>query len=313
MLLFSVSFLVMDTSTSEVDQDQSCSHSHTPTMMEEAMAKINPFVNLILTEEELSSDLVDRSMLQKQGMIIQIINQSCPGSSSIIGGVRISLQDIRKAPAYLSRHRRLIKQHAVRILMKHHQDMNYGLGAAETLSSDDFGMSFTVASVSTNGAAMNPGNRREGPLFFCHFPMLVDPIPLIRPDWDTNTEGIAVHVINAYINLLPLHQRRKYIIEKEREEKAAAESAKSSPQAQTYGQAKKLKVQNSASSPPAAKGHLNVKPQHSESVALREEIARLKVLTSRLQQQALPSPPLPTTKPLVWHSKNQGPDLPDDL
>ena len=311
MLLFSVSFLVMDTSASEVDQDQSCSHSHSPTMMEEAMAKIQPFVNLILTEEETNSDLVDRSMLQKHGIILQILNQSCPGSSSIIGAVRISLQDIRKAPAYLSRHRRLIKQHAVRILMKHHQDMNYGLGAAETLSSDDFGMSFTVASVSANGAAMNPGNRKEGALFCCHFPMLTDPIPLTRPDWDTNTEGVAVHVINAYINLLPLHQRRRYVIEKEREEKAALESAKTSPQ--THGQAKKLKTQNSSSSLPAAKSHPNVKPQHPESVALREEIARLKVLTSRLQQQALPSPPLPTTKPPVWPSKNQGPDLPDDL
>ena len=311
MLLFSVSFLVMDTSTSEGDQDQSCSHTHTPTLMEEALAKIHPFVNLALSEEELTSDLVDRSMLQKHGMIIQIINQNCPGSSSVIGGVRINLQDIRKAPAYLSRHRRLIKQHAVRILMKHHQDMNYGLGAAETLCSDDFGMSFTVASVSTCGAAMNPGKRQEGPMFFCHFPMLVDAIPLIRPDWDANTEGVSVHVINAYVHLLPLHQRRKYVIEKDREDKAALESAQSPPQ--TYGQAKKMKVQPSTSSPPAAKNHPTVKPPHPESVALREEIARLKVLTNRLQQQALPSPPLPTTKPLVWPSKYQGPDLPDDL
>ena len=312
MLLFSVSFPVMETSTSEGSQDQARSQS--PTMMEEAMATIQPLANLILTDEEISSDLVDASILRKNGMIIQVINTSCSGSSSVIGGIRIGLQDVRKAPAYLSRNRRLIKQHAVRIMMKHYQDMNFGLGAAETLHLDDFGMTFTLASVSHEGAQLNPGKRQEGPLFCCHFPVLVNPVTLRHAEWDTSTEGIAVHVINAYINILPLHQRRNYIVAKVREEKAAADAAqKSSP---PNVPAKKSRASPPASSP-STKGTPHVhekKPQLPETAALREEIARLKVLTSRLQQQALPSPPLPITKPPVWPThKDQGPDLPDDL
>ena len=313
MLLFSVSFLVMETSTSEGSQDQAC--SHTPTMMDEAMATIHPLANLVLTEEEISSDLVDRSIMQKQGIIIQILNNSCAGSSTVIGGIRINLTDVRKIPAYLSRNRRLIKQHAVRIMMKHYQDMNYGLGAAETLHLDDFGLSFTLASVSHEGSELNPGRRKEGPLFCCHFPVMVSPIVLQHAQWDANTEGVAVHVVNAYVNILPLHQRRNYIVTKAREDKTALEAAQKTTQ--PYVPAKKSKASPPASSSPATKGTPNNqerKPQLPETAALREEIARLKVLTNRLQQQALPSPPLPVTKPPVWPTnRDQGPDLPDDL
>ena len=280
------------------------------------MATIHPLANLVLTEDEISSDLVDRSILQKQGVIIQILNTSCAGSSAaVIGAIRINLQDVRKIPAYLSRNRRLIKQHAVRIMMKHYQDMNFGLGASETLHLDDFGMSFTLASVSHEGAQLNPGKRQEGPLFCCHFPTMVNPIVLQHANWDTNTEGVAVHVVNAYVNILPLHQRRNYIVARAREEKASLETVpKLAP---TQVPAKKSKPSTPTSSQNGTKGTSNAQEKRTtlpENAALREEIARLKVLTSRLQQQALPSPPLPTTKPPVWPTnRDQGPDLPDDL
>ena len=313
MLLFSVSFPVMETSTSQGDQNQA-SRSHTPTMMDEAMATIHPLANLVLTEDEISSDLVDRSILQKQGIIIQILNTSCAGSSAaVIGAIRINLQDVRKIPAYLSRNRRLIKQHAVRIMMRHYQDMNFGLGASETLHLEDFGLSFTLASVSHEGAQLNPGKRQEGPLFCCHFPTMVSPIVLHHANWDANTVGVAVHVVNAYVNILPIHQRRNYIVTRAREEKASLETVPKlvSPQVP----AKKLKPSAPASSPHGAKGTSNAQDKRTpDNAALREEIARLKVLTNRLQQQALPSPPLPTTKPPVWPTnRDNGPDLPDDL
>ena len=199
--------------------------------------------------------------------------------------------------------------------MRHYQDMNFGLGASETLHLDDFGLSFTLASVSHEGAQLNPGKRQEGPLFCCHFPTMVNPIVLQHANWDTNTEGAAVHVVNAYVNILPLHQRRNYIVTRAREEKAFLETVPklSTPQVP----AKKSKPSIPASSPHGAKGTSNAqekKTQLPENAALREEIARLKVLTIRLQQQALPSPPLPTTKPPVWPTnRDHGPDLPDDL
>ena len=305
MLLFSVLFPVMEASTSQGEPD---SRSNV-TMMDESMVKITLSANLVLTEEELRSDLVDSSILQKNGTIVQFINTSCAGSSSVIGGIRINLQEIRKAPAYLSRNRRLIKQHAVRALTQHYQEMNFGLGAAEALTLDDYGMSFTVASVTHQGALMNPGKRQEGPMFFCHFPNLVDPIVLSHADWGVNVEGCAVHFINAYINILPQHQRRNFLIAKDKEDKAAAKAARESPS--SSGPAKKSKASPPSTSPSTSKGAS--KQQNPESAALREEIARLKVLTARLQQQLLPSPPLPATRPIVWPNPNQGPDLPDDM
>jgi hypothetical protein len=91
-------------------------------------------------------------------MFVQFLNQGCPGTQLIIGGIRINCSDIRRAPAYLSRNKRLIKQHATRALMKHFQDMQAGAGANETLTVFDFGMTFSVASVIQIGANLNPGN-----------------------------------------------------------------------------------------------------------------------------------------------------------
>jgi hypothetical protein len=91
--------------------------------------------------------------------------------------------DIKKVPAYQTKNRRQIKQHTVKALMKHFWEMQCSAGAAETLGLDDFGMTFTVATVTGHGALLNPGKRQEGPLLFCHFPALVDPVVLTHTDW----------------------------------------------------------------------------------------------------------------------------------
>ncbi len=54
-------------------------------------------------------------------------------------------------------------------------------------------------------------------------------------------------------------------------------------------------------------------PRASTEDQMREEIANLRRMVQRIQGQALPNPPLPATKPPVWPSKDQGPDLPDDF
>ena len=276
------------------------------------MAKAVPVANLALSEEEVKSDLVDDSFHKKRGMFIQFLNQGCPGTPMVIGGIRINCSDIRKAPAYLSRNRRLIKQHATRCLMKHFQDMQSGAGANETLTVDDFGMTFSVASVSQIGATLNPSRRQEGPMFFCHFPALVEATTLVHQDWNNRLLGEAVHVINAYISLLPAHQRRHVMITKAKEEKAAIQAA-AATLVQSPCPAKKPKAGPVASGSMPLNQRFTQPQRVYQEDQMKEELASLRQMVQRLQGQALPNPPLPATKPPVWPSKDQGPDLPDDF
>ena len=59
----------------------------------------------------------------------------------------------------MSKYKRLIKQHAVHALMQHFKEMQCAVGATEELNTDDFGMTFTVATVTGHGALLNPGKR----------------------------------------------------------------------------------------------------------------------------------------------------------
>ena len=293
MLLFSVLFAAMETTTQQ-SEDTSLARPH---QMDEDMSKVVPIATLALTEEDIKSDLVDDSFHRKKGMFVQFLNQACPGAPLVIGGIRINCSDIRRAPAYLSRNKRLIKQHATRCLMKHLQDMQSGIGANESLTVDDFGMTFTVASVSPIGALLNPVKRQEGPMFFCHFPALVEPAIVVHSEWNHGVmrEGEQMHVINAYISLLPAHQRRHVIITKAKEEKAAIQNAatalaQSSP-------AKKPKVTPAASQQgsvnPNQRFTQGSQPQRQprEEDKLRSEVANLRQMIHRLQGQVLPSPP----------------------
>ena len=191
-------------------------------LQDEEMTKSVPMASLSLERTEFRSPMVDDSLHDKRGIIIQFLNSGCPGTFPVIGGLRINLDDIRQVPLYLHQNKALIKQHGVRVLMNHWRELNYGLGSTELLTVDDFGIVFTVASVSPSAIRLNPQQRTEGPLFYCHLPALVEPQIVIHSDWAISTEGQAVHVINAYITLISPHQRRTLMIRKEREEKATA-------------------------------------------------------------------------------------------
>ena len=83
----------------------------------------------------------------------------------MVGGVRIGLLDVRKAPAYVSNHKMAIKAHGVKMLQKHFQDTQCSAGAGELLCNDDYGISFSVASMSVSAMALNPTRRNKGPMF----------------------------------------------------------------------------------------------------------------------------------------------------
>jgi hypothetical protein len=328
MLLFTKLFSVMEITSIEAVQS---TRAPTP-LQDEEMTKHVPLASLSLDRAEFRSPLVDDSFYDKKGIIIQFVNTGCPGTFPVIGGLRINLEDIRQVPLYLHQNRALIKQHGARVLMNHWRELNYGLGSLESLTVDDFGIAFTVASVSPTAIRLNPQQRTEGPLFYCHLPALVEPQIVLHSDWANSTDGQAVHMINAYITLISPHQRRTLMIRKEREEKATA-VALAAATAATTQQSRPIILQGTGYTgtipkkskqgpiPSTSGAHSRStpypprpqpRPLH-DSVVLREEMSHLHQLISRVQSQIVPTPPLPTPRTPLWPRDNQGPDLPDGL
>ena len=159
-------------------------------------------------------------MLQKKGgMLIQFINSSCVGATNLIGGIRISLDDIRRIPAYFARYKSMVKLHTQQFLGHHFREKQCSTGATETLAADNYGLLFTMASLSPQGIILNPSKRSKGPLFFCIFPGLTEPVFLK----DDNEEEVKyAYVVNAYIHLLPMGQGQSV-------DKAAKKAAKPTP------------------------------------------------------------------------------------
>ena len=265
-----------------------------------------------LTEEEKRSDYLDTSFFTKRGILVQFVNSSCPGSTSMIGGIRLNLEDVRKAPAYLTKYKMQIKAHGIRYLTTHLQTMQCCIGANEVLSPEDYGVSFSMASLSQQGKLLNPNKRNEGPLFYCLFPALLQPIMLQAEHWEYGIAHDAAYVVNAYINLLPKTQRRSYVILQAREDRRVqAEASKAGPSYEST-QSKKPKF-----SPPAGPTFKPVHPMAvkaaQEKSAMLEEIHHLRIEMDKMRRAPLQSPPLPKTKPLVWPAKDTCPELPTDL
>ena len=304
----------MESSSNTLSQANSPLQEEQNQVQEERMvigAEAAPRVVLpALTEEEKRSDYVDNSFFTKKGILVQFVNSSCPGSTSMIGGIRLNLEDVRKAPAYLTKYKQQIKSHGIKFLTTHFQSMQCCIGATETLAPEDYGMSFSVASMSMQGTLLNPNKRHEGPLFYCLFPALIQPVLLCSEHWEYGIAHDEAYVLNAYINLLPKNQRRSHVILQAREEHALAEASKAAPgYAATL--AKKSKFSPQASTP--NKVHPMAVKAANEKSAMLDEIHHLRKEMDKMKRAPLQSPHLPKTKPLVWPAKDTCPELPAEL
>ena len=286
------------------------SRSSTPVQDEDTtMAPEKSMASLHLTEDQMRSEYIDPSFFTNTGIILQFINGNCPGTTSMIGGMRLHLADIRKAPAYLSKYKQQIKLHAIKALNRHFREMQCGLGAAETLFPDDFGMSFSLASISHIGTQLNPNRRNEAPLFYCLCPGLISPVTIVDTNWDTEVSAESAHVVNVYINLLPLHLRRSHVLSRARDEITIAAAAREPTTSHGTGP-KKYKFTPGPS--PLAK--TAVAATVAENALLTANVESLKKEVIKLKGQALPSPKLPQSKPPQWPAaKDSCPELPDDV
>ena len=161
-------------------------------------------------------DSLDSSLYRKQGCLFQFLNNNAQGMAGSIGGLRTNLTDIRKIPQYIQKNEGHIKNYAIKLLNQHMIKTQCATGAGESLCQDDYGISFTVASLSPKGLQLHATRRNEGPLFFCLYDGLVEPIILSRNEENQILD--SAYLINVYVNLLPPTQRRTAVLKKMHEE-----------------------------------------------------------------------------------------------
>ena len=295
------------------------SHTTSEQQQDEIMSQLHPLQKVNLAEEEVICEHVHSSMLKANGIIIQFFNTNATGATTNLGGVRIGLLDIRKAPAYVSKHKGALKAHGIRMLAKHFTDTQCAAGAGELLTHEDYGISFSLASVSPAGMALNPTRRHEGPLFFCLFSGLTDPTCLSEVSWEEGKATEVAYVLNAYIHLLPASQRRYKVLTKVTKSEGEAtkdddEMAKSAKKPRTFFQPEAPRYNQGVNN---YRGYQERKIQE-EFEALRAELVAVKSQASQdiaaIRAQAALNPTLPKSK-MTWPPKdpNQGPDLPDEV
>ena len=197
------------------------------------------------------------------------------------------------------------------MLQRHFNDTQCAAGAGEPLTADDFGLTFSLASVSRSAAALNPSRRDEGPLFYCLFSGLTEATSLEEVNWNDGRVSEVTYFINGYIHLLPQSQRRYRVIHKIKMDASTKDEDEL--------KAKKAKMADLAD---GARHYPNDGPSRNYSLStrtyndrrLQEEIDNLRKELAALRAQPALNPVLPKSKG-KWPPKdpNQGPDLPDDL
>jgi len=164
-----------------------------------------------LQEDDLRNEYVDPTVLKQRGVYFIFINNNCPDAAERIGSFRIRQNDIRKIPSYCARYKPQIKARAVEALNRHIRDNHCAVAVIETLTVDDYSISFELASLSTEGDRVTSG--KPGPLSFCHCPGLIQPV-LLAADVAYAGDNDYAHVVNVHIHLLDSSKRREQVKKK---------------------------------------------------------------------------------------------------
>ena len=245
------------------------------------------------------------SLMSDGNLVIQFVNQNCYDSATIIGGMKGKVMDPSRIPAYLAQHEGTIKTTGIYYLQQHLRDNQSPIGLNESLTLDDYSISFMAASLSPRGSQMHPGGRNEGPLFYFLFDGLIDDVSLKYAPLDQ--ENPRAYFVNAYIHLVDAAKRRNAISKKQKDDKS-----------DSANQAKKPKMtmtqMGTVRRPPYQFNPPN-NPSVAEFQAVQHQISNLvDVIQERIPpgQQGPSFPALPTATPIQWPGFHNLPELPDD-
>ncbi len=272
---------------------------------------------LELEQSDLECLLLEESFFLRKGVILQFINNNCTGATSLVGAIRLALDDIRKIPAYLERNFFRLKYFAVKCLDRHIKANLCATGAGENLTHDDYGMSFSLASVSQRGLLLNPSKRNEGQMFYCLYPGLHDPVFLgTNPD---GTEDFA-HIVNAFIHLMPSPQRRNRVLmklENESPSPALSPALATAPVPIPTAAPGSKRPKGPHGNPGGKRHHHNnnynnPSPLNDTSAQFQQRMESIEKELHNVRGMQLPTPPLPVVVAPIWR-KDGAPTLPDGL
>ena len=172
------------------------------------------FTLLQLREKDVICDFVTKEMMTKKGIIIQYLNSNSSGATTMVGVTRIGLADPRKVPAFLQRNVGIIRQHAVAALQTHFRMTLCSAGILETLSPEDFSISFSWASLTEAGRSLTLHGKPDLALGYGLCDQYVQPMLASRND------PYPVCVLNAFIQLQDPARRSTTVIKRARDEEA---------------------------------------------------------------------------------------------
>ena len=173
------------------------------------------FQTIAINPKEIVCDLLTKDMVTKKGIVIQFLNSNSVGATTMVGVTRISLNDPRRIPAYIMRNASIIRQHAVHALQTHFRMTLCSAGVLETLSPEDYSISFSWASLSEEGRLLTQHNKPDLGLGYGVCDEVLQPIMMSKCD------EYPVYVLNCFVQLQDPSRRSTTVIRKAKEEEAA--------------------------------------------------------------------------------------------
>jgi hypothetical protein len=207
--------------------------------------------------------------------------------------------DIRQVPAYLIRNQDLIKQKGMEFLERHLIDTTCATGAGETLSVDDFGVKFMIASLSEEGRMFCTSvGKNEAPMGFCLIPGFIKEA---FTGMDDQGNDVYSHVVNVYIHLYDAHRRRKNVLKRVKNEQEATKDG--TAPVPPYKRSRPNNASNAGKKPV---------PDEFVSQEFADKIAIGLSKQQGIVKTATNFPKLATsTSPMPWTKSGESPDLPE--
>ena len=173
-----------------------------------------PFERVAIKPREIVCDSLPIEMVTKKGIILQYLNSNPTGATTMIGVTRIGLKDPRRMPAYVERNLTIIRQHAVAALHRHFRMTLCSTGALESLTAEDYSISFSWASVSPLGRTLTHHGKPDLAMGYAVCEQFLAPL------WASRDDPEPVHVLNVFIQLQEAARRSTAVIRKAKEEEA---------------------------------------------------------------------------------------------
>jgi hypothetical protein len=174
-----------------------------------------PFTRVSLKTKEMVCGQLGEEMITRNGIILQYLNSNSSGSTTMVGVTRIGLKDPRKMPAYVERNLSIIRQHAVAALNRHFKLTLCATGILETLSPEDYSISFSWASISPVARSLTQHGKPDLALGYATCEQFVVPV------WATREDPEPTYVLNVFITLQEPARRSTAVLKKAKEDETA--------------------------------------------------------------------------------------------